>query len=122
NEHVLCNVRRDADDRPFVLICGNAIRLDDPTVLKLRNVIWLKRRPDVNSKQTALNQLLCETFVIEHNPNCPSPFLVRLIGKGKGHICYSADDICGYGKTLEEAATKAMKLAYKFPEVKTSTD
>ena len=44
--HVLCDVQRDADDRPFVMICRTAIRLDDPAVIEERNVIWIKRRAD----------------------------------------------------------------------------
>lgn len=49
--------------------------------------------------------LLRETFRVEHNPNCPSQFLVRLprVGSIKG----TAQDWCGYGHTLEQAATDA---------------
>src|SRR5690606_29144945 len=66
------------------------------------------------------NWLLRETFMVEHNPNCPSPFLVRLVGKGKGYIRRNSDDVRGYGQTLEDAATMAMKLAGKFTAVETS--
>jgi len=63
-----------------------------------------------------LNQL---TYAVQHNPNCPQPFLVRLPGWG----CASLDllqapfwprlpghtsDLLGYGQTLEEAAEKAL--------------
>jgi len=51
------------------------------------------------------------TYMIEHNPNCPMPFLVRLPGKA-GRIDRKAadetEDILGYGKTLEIAAHAAL--------------
>ncbi len=57
-----------------------------------------------------LNQ---ETYVVEHNPNCPSRFLVRLVGKGAGVIDKKSPaetrDILGYGKTLSQAAKNALK-------------
>lgn len=40
-----------------------------------------------------------EAFQVEHNPNCLSPFLVRLVDR----------DRIGYGKTLWEAAEAARK-------------
>jgi hypothetical protein len=43
--------------------------------------------------------LLSEAFRIEHNPNCPSPFLVRLVGRGSGYIRGNSDDVCGYVST-----------------------
>lgn len=55
--------------------------------------------------------MLAETFRVEHNPNCPSPFLVRLIGRGRGYIRGTSDDACGYGKTIGEAADNARKEA-----------
>lgn len=61
------------------------------------------------------------TFCLEHNPNCPSPFLVRLPG-ASGFIdkkpVWSLDpsveltgDCYGYGKTLEEAADAAIEVS-----------
>jgi len=55
--------------------------------------------------------LLDTTFVIEHNPNCPSPFLIRFCGEGKGCIDklphgQSADRI-GFGKTIGQAFSNA---------------
>lgn len=62
--------------------------------------------------------LLDRTFAIEYNPNCPSPWLVRLIGK-----CAFLDlkrysrltpkdeytkDVLGFGKTIDEAAQNAI--------------
>lgn len=47
--------------------------------------------------------------VIEHNPNCPSPYLVRLVQWGRGQIDGTEADARGYGKTLDEAAEKAIR-------------
>ncbi len=56
-----------------------------------------------------LERLTQSTYVVEHNPNCLSPFLVRLPGK-KGYIDKmnsGTADICGYGRTLVDAAGQA---------------
>lgn len=64
---------------------------------------------------------LCErTFAIQHNPNCPSPFLVRLPGKSGvidmkpygdifGRTPNTTGDVLGFGKTLQEAALRALQ-------------
>ena len=77
--------------------------------------------------------LLEETFVVQHNPNCPSAFLVRLPGHGRGRIdlkpyldvmhrgeCADAvreermtKDALGFGKTLAEAAERAKESQAK---------
>lgn len=44
-EHMVCRVKRDVDDRPYVVICGRFIRLDDEEG-KYRRVVWLKRRTE----------------------------------------------------------------------------
>jgi len=59
--------------------------------------------------------LLSETFGISHNPNCPKPWLVRLIGPGKGMLDNRTDyakseDILGFGTTCVEAAEAAKRL------------
>ena len=62
--------------------------------------------------------LLKETFVVQHNPNCPKPFLVRLCGYCKGKIDLKpymgpepqTHDALGGGLDIEEAALNA-KLA-----------
>ena len=62
------------------------------------------------------------TFVVQHNPNCPSPWLVRLPGKSGridlkpyGHtfppVKHETDDILGFGKTLDAAARAALAPA-----------
>lgn len=51
--------------------------------------------------------IYADTFRIEHNPNCPSPFLVRLVQYGRGQIDGTDQDAMGYGKTLGEAAERA---------------
>jgi len=64
-------------------------------------------------------ELLKLTFAIQHNPNCPSPWLVRLPGKSGaidmkpygdplGLVRHQTGDILGFGKTLEEAARAAL--------------
>ncbi|MES2994868.1 MAG: hypothetical protein V4681_02475 [Patescibacteria group bacterium] len=60
----------------------------------------------------ALERLKDLTYAIEHNPNCPSPYLVRLVGTS-GHLDKISDtrktkDILGYGKTLDQAITQAL--------------
>lgn len=67
-----------------------------------------------------------KTFALQYNPNCPSPFLVRMVGKGKGCLDLKpyisitvrgepkeelTQDALGFGKTLTEAAEKARKEA-----------
>jgi len=60
----------------------------------------------------ALKRLCGMTFVLQHNPNCPSPFLVRLVGEGRGMIDLLSPertkDRLYYGKTLEEAVNRAV--------------
>lgn len=66
------------------------------------------------------------TYRVEHNPNCPSPFLVRLVGWGKGsidgkpvpHPLTREDsevtfDAYGYGRTFEEAGEAALQARYR---------
>lgn len=51
-------------------------------------------------------KLLKETFVIEYNPNCPSPWLVRLCGKSciiDKQYYDVTNDVLGFGKTIKEA-------------------
>ncbi|MGF9564119.1 hypothetical protein AAIH70_11450 [Neorhizobium sp. BT27B] len=63
--------------------------------------------------------LLKLTFAIQHNPNCPSQWLVRLPGKSGsidmkpyrdliGIVPHQTGDILGFGKTLDEAARAAL--------------
>lgn len=53
------------------------------------------------------------TFRVDFNPNCPSPYLVRLVAPGRGVIHGDEEDSRGYGQTLAEAAGAALdaKLA-----------
>ncbi len=63
------------------------------------------------------------TYEIQHNPNCRSPFLLRLPGP-KGildHLPYRGSDnltqdILGFGKTLAEALEKALETREKIKE------
>lgn len=60
------------------------------------------------------------TFAVQHNPNCPSPWLVRMPGKSavidmKPYATFGAQgpdqltvDILGFGKTLADAARAAL--------------
>lgn len=57
-----------------------------------------------------------DTFALQYNTNCPSPFLVRLIGQGKGALDlqpYAGEgrtgDALGFGATIEEAAQRAFE-------------
>ena len=72
-------------------------------------VIGFKRSAASTPSPTDILKTL--TYVLEHNPNCPSPFLVRLVGSA-GVIDFKAPgltaDILGYGNTFEEAAEQAL--------------
>jgi hypothetical protein len=68
------------------------------------------------------HEILKRTFAVQYNPNCPSPWLVRLIGRKaalidlKPYSRFTAPedmtgDILGFGKTFEEAADAAILLA-----------
>ncbi len=59
------------------------------------------------------------TFVIQHNPNCPSPWLIRLPGKSLaidlkpygdqlGFVRHETGDKLFFGKTFVEAASAAL--------------
>lgn len=52
------------------------------------------------------------TYMVEHNPNCKRPFLVRLVGKNSVRIDKKPEnetnDILGLGKTIVEAAKNAL--------------
>lgn len=54
-----------------------------------------------------------QTYVIEYNPNCHKPYLVRLVAPGTGYIDKlpprKTKDILGYGRTLKEAASRAFR-------------
>jgi hypothetical protein len=75
----------------------------------------------------ALEKIKEQTYAIEHNANCPSPYLVRLVGK-EGRLdnksAGNTADILGYGKTLEAAVTEALaaqvagKLRERSPDSK----
>lgn len=66
-----------------------------------------------------------ETFSVQHNPNCPSAFLVRLIGRGRATLdmkpYFSAPDqsdkltrdALGFGATIHAAAEKAKEARAK---------
>lgn len=60
-----------------------------------------------------LERLNQKTYAVQHNPNCPSPFLVRLVGPGSSRLdlkCYrETKDILGFGKTMANAARVALK-------------
>lgn len=65
-------------------------------------------------KKKVILELEKHTFAVQYNPNCPSPYLVRLCGVGAGGIdnrgYHETKDACGYGKTLEEAAERAIMV------------
>jgi hypothetical protein len=56
-------------------------------------------------------------YATQHSPDCPSPFLVRLVGPGANGLDLlqsdNTKDICGYGKTEKMAARKALALKRK---------
>lgn len=64
------------------------------------------------------HEILKHTFAVQYNPNCPSPWLVRMAGKWhvidlKPYSIFTATDeltkdILGFGKTFDEAANSAL--------------
>jgi hypothetical protein len=91
---------------------SRALRNSAAAILALRD----KPAPAV----TALDQLSKLTFAIQHNPNCPSPWLIRTPGKslvidlkpyasfGPTEDGYLTNDQLHFGKTFEEAALRAI--------------
>lgn len=73
-----------------------------------------------------LERLNKETYIVQHNPNCPSPFLVRLVGPESGVIDLKyydkTKDVLGFGKTLEEAAQAAFTQQAQYAEVKATQE
>lgn len=61
--------------------------------------------------------LSTQTYSVHHNPNCPMPFLVRLIGHEQIMLDLqphgNTRDVCGYGKTFIKAAKSAFKQKNK---------
>jgi hypothetical protein len=68
--------------------------------------------PQTDEETKILKRLESLTFAVEHSPNCPSPYLVRLTGTGRGEIDHKpkheTQDVLGYGKTLAEAGLSAL--------------
>lgn len=75
----------------------------------------------VISDRTAWQHLQSLTFAVQHSPNCPSPYLVRLPGASGlidmksygdplGLKPSQTGDVLGFGKTLEQAATAALSV------------
>lgn len=65
---------------------------------------------DTNLNATV--ELEKRTFILEHNPNCPSPYMVRLIAPGNGFLDKKLPDktrdILGWGQSFEDAAGAAL--------------
>ena len=57
----------------------------------------------------AIKQISMFTWALRHNPHCPSPYKVYMVGRRKGRINYDINDIIGHGKTLDEAIENALK-------------
>lgn len=80
-------------------------------------VAW---RPHSAPRADVVPRELCDlTFAVQHNPRCPSPWLVRLPGKSGtidmkpyrdpvGIVKHETTDRLGFGKTLGEAARAAL--------------
>lgn len=57
-------------------------------------------------------EMLGKTFAVQHNPNCPSAFMVRLPGKSAVidlKLVTETKDVFGYGHTLVEACKNAVE-------------
>jgi len=57
------------------------------------------------------------TYRLEHSPNCPSPYLIRLVAPRGGYIDgespLKTKDLLAYGRTLEASVEEALKLYEK---------
>lgn len=85
----------------------------------IRNTASAKRgAPLVDPAPAAPDWLAKETYAVQHNPNCPRPYLVRLVRAGRIGLdmlqyAYTEDpggltaDALGFGVTLTEAAENA---------------
>ncbi|KAB2752341.1 hypothetical protein [Brucella anthropi] len=73
----------------------------------------------LNANNAAFEELCKLTFAIQHNPNCPDKFLIRLPGKSGcidlkpygdqlGFRAHKTGDVIGAGATLHEACQKAL--------------
>lgn len=69
-----------------------------------------------------LERLRDVTYAVQHNPNCPAKYLVRLVGKSGRidlkpygnhlpRVKHETGDILGFGKTLDEAIDNALAAA-----------
>lgn len=65
---------------------------------------------------TYTRRLQSMTFSVHHNPNCPSPFQVRLVGHKVAVLDNlhrrSTKDILGHGQSLEAAAKNAWQKKF----------
>ncbi|MCZ7470296.1 hypothetical protein M0412_10820 [Agrobacterium sp. O3.4] len=84
------------------------------------------KREEANSAQVedlaGFERLRDVTYAIQHNPNCPAKYLVRLVGKSGRidlkpygnhlpRVKHETGDVLGFGKTLDEAIDKALSAA-----------
>lgn len=89
-------------------------------------VVYLYAAPPAPSAQVqdvaGLERLRDVTFAVQHNPNCPAKYLVRLVGKSGridlkpygNHfpsVKHETGDVLGFGKTLDEAIDNAIAAA-----------
>ncbi|MBW8285873.1 MAG: hypothetical protein K0M55_19975 [Rhizobium sp.] len=73
-----------------------------------------KRLADAERLSEGMEAASKLTFAAQHNPNCPSPWLVRLVGpsgridlkpygNGFPRVKHETEDVLGFGKTFGEA-------------------
>lgn len=52
------------------------------------------------------------TYALQHNPNCPSPYLIRMVGKKVACLDFKPNDMTAdrlyFGETLKEAVDRAL--------------
>lgn len=69
---------------------------------------------DASCESCLRSALEAMTYVLEHNPNCPAPYLIRLPGRGMGIIdkqpLGESRDIFIYGENFPEVARKALLI------------
>lgn len=117
----------DANDADLFVVDNNSDRLDENAYAITELLVDLINTTASQPGETApvgwsWDELCKRTFAIQHSPNCPSQFLVRLPGKSGlidmkpygdvlGLVQHQTGDVLGFGKTLQEAGINALAKA-----------
>jgi hypothetical protein len=93
------------------LHCKKHFQINTDGVHYTQSAFFFAKGDIVNNTRALMNRL---TYVTEHAPRCPMPYLVRMAGYGKGltdkRPLSETADAYGYGLTEEEAFQGAMEM------------